>query len=426
MGEGPGSSRASEGCPVIPGKPVCGRPGHSGTVFQQCREILEGVFSRQLTGVNEAHEDIAHVSSMKGLVEIAVFTMEHRHLQDPFTEVVVEWGSFDVQEPGEFVPPLEHVVDGLPQARVGLDELPGELLLAPAPELGHHGAALFLVERQPLPGREPLFSGLIIVMVDPGEKLYDVRTGLRKSLHDIHELPSSMGQAVGEDGLEAFGQVSAGPVTHLERRGNALLPLLKDVFEIFSGMAAAGPEKHNLLPIRHGDDPRGEDALARALGILVLNLGEDLHGGVVVVEELPLGSLLGQSFEGRADELFALVEHIPLGGCGNRHPQVALKFPQPVEGHAAAVFEQGHHGRCRIGEFALAGPIGGLSREDDSAQVAPKAAQFINRCPERCRSRDAHHRGRKSELVDLALFTGRARVARFELGMLDDHALGPT
>jgi hypothetical protein len=60
---------------VVPRKPLFGSLGHLGAVFQQSREILEGVFPCQLAGVDEAHEDIPDVCPAGGLVKVGVLAI---------------------------------------------------------------------------------------------------------------------------------------------------------------------------------------------------------------------------------------------------------------------------------------------------------------------------------------------------------------
>ena len=55
---------------------------------------------------------------------------------------------------------LGHVLDRLSEGRVRLDAPLGELLLHPLPEPIHQRTALFLVQLQPLLGRESLFVGI--------------------------------------------------------------------------------------------------------------------------------------------------------------------------------------------------------------------------------------------------------------------------
>ena len=53
-----------------------------------------------------------------------------------------------------------------------------------------------------------------------------------------------------------------------------------------------------ILPI--ADQAGGKDA--RALTLRVLQEGQDLHGGVVVMDQLPLGGLVDQGLIGRGQD----------------------------------------------------------------------------------------------------------------------------
>ena len=74
---GPESGLALEGqaIPIIPGKPHFRSRRNFGAVFEKCRKVLEGIFSGELTSLDQAHEDIPDVRSPDGLVKVTVLPM---------------------------------------------------------------------------------------------------------------------------------------------------------------------------------------------------------------------------------------------------------------------------------------------------------------------------------------------------------------
>lgn len=38
-----------------------------------------------------------------------------------FAQVVVKWGAWDMEKVGQFLPKLQHVVDGISKTRIGFD-----------------------------------------------------------------------------------------------------------------------------------------------------------------------------------------------------------------------------------------------------------------------------------------------------------------
>ena len=117
------------------------------------RQVVQGVGLAELTGVDQAHEDIAHMGAMTGLVEQGVLSMQNRLLQRPFAEVVVQGRSGHAQEERQLLPVPQQVRHGLAQPGVRLHaalvKLPGK----PDMEILHGRAALGLMKEQPLLGR---------------------------------------------------------------------------------------------------------------------------------------------------------------------------------------------------------------------------------------------------------------------------------
>ena len=70
----------------------------------------------------------------------------------------------------------------------------------------------------------------------------------------------------------------------------------------------------------------------------LLEVCEDLHGGIIIVEELALGSLPDQFAVDRMDLIGRPFDDLPLSGSGKRHPEALLQLLQAVEGKAGSVF----------------------------------------------------------------------------------------
>ena len=56
----------------------------------QLRQVLERVGSAQLAGVDQGHEQIAHLSAIQRLIKQGIFAMEHSPLQSLFADVVIQ------------------------------------------------------------------------------------------------------------------------------------------------------------------------------------------------------------------------------------------------------------------------------------------------------------------------------------------------
>ena len=56
-------------------------------------QVIERISGADLARVDEAHEDIAHMSAVFGFVEHRVLSMEYDFFQSAFAEIVVQWRS---------------------------------------------------------------------------------------------------------------------------------------------------------------------------------------------------------------------------------------------------------------------------------------------------------------------------------------------
>ena len=164
-----GLAAAREGVLVIPGEPVGGGLGDGVVITLKLGEVVEGILVVELGGVDQGHVDVADASAALAPIEERGFSKFDGHFESTLTNVVVEWGSWETEKDGKFVPPLEKVIEGISQARVGLDELVGELGRHPFLELVHDGSAVPLVGAQSLVAYDASFFAIVVDLVDEGE-----------------------------------------------------------------------------------------------------------------------------------------------------------------------------------------------------------------------------------------------------------------
>ena len=133
-------------------------------------------------------------------------------------------------------------------------------------------------------------------MIDLGQSFDHIPALLREAWDQIHKVAPAMSEAIGQKGLNVFGHIAARGITHLDRWAQPRGPLLEQGSQILPGMFGTGKkESHAALPC-HGKDPCGETAFSRSLipRLDFLEVREDLHEGVIMVEEVALGGLPDQ------------------------------------------------------------------------------------------------------------------------------------
>jgi hypothetical protein len=75
--------------PVVPGQISVRGLLQISAVLQQPGQVIEGIDSGQLTGMDQAHEQVPDLSAPLGFIEQGVFAIQNSVLQDPLTEVVI-------------------------------------------------------------------------------------------------------------------------------------------------------------------------------------------------------------------------------------------------------------------------------------------------------------------------------------------------
>ena len=66
---------------IVPGHPVRGLEGKFLCMSEQFREIADGIGAIQLAGVDQAHIQVADLSTLQGLIEETVFPVQNRFFQ---------------------------------------------------------------------------------------------------------------------------------------------------------------------------------------------------------------------------------------------------------------------------------------------------------------------------------------------------------
>ena len=84
-------------------------------------EVVEGILAGKATRVDEAHEAVADLSPVLGLVEEAVVAVDHCLAEGRLANIVIEGGPGHLEEKGKLLPVIQRIGDRLAEARVGLD-----------------------------------------------------------------------------------------------------------------------------------------------------------------------------------------------------------------------------------------------------------------------------------------------------------------
>ncbi len=237
-----------------------------------------------------------------------------------------------------------------------------------------------------------------------------------------------MGQAIGQDRLQFARQVARQGVAHLDRRRQFLGAVLEHVGQVLPGVLVTAEEQGHLVAIAQRHHARREQPGA-LVGIVSFALGrgqdlraalphqlQDLDGGVIVVQHLPLGRLPDQFLEGRGQVLRDRTDDVPLGRGRQRNLQVPLQVFEAIEGEPAAIFEEADHAAGR--GIILLTPyfFRCRSREHLAAQVATQLVQLIDVRRQRRLPDDPHHHA-GSLVVDRALAAGGTGITGLERRM---------
>jgi len=229
------------------------------------------------------------------------------------------------------------------------------------------------------------------------------------------------------------GAIACQGVGHLDRRRGVLAPV-EDRRKVLPGMAGPGLEQRDGAIHRLRHHPGGKDPGTLWLGPRGQRLGtrrggefQDAHGGVIVVEHRPLGRLLGELCKRRGEAGRRLRDHVPLGGRRQRDGQGLLQARDAMKRQAAAVLEQGDHGRGARIVFGRAHARRGRGGEHRPAQPT---AQPLQRIDLRLQGRDPGDAHQERGLLALPIQSPVAArlgagVAVLEGGVGDGDTRGP-
>ena len=94
------AARARDGLLKIPREPHLWGFRHGGGVLLEGHKIVERVYTVQFAGVDEAHVNIAYSGPVQRFKAQGVFSMEYRHFESTFCDVVIQRGARHRKEPG--------------------------------------------------------------------------------------------------------------------------------------------------------------------------------------------------------------------------------------------------------------------------------------------------------------------------------------
>lgn len=104
----PGESSAGLGV-IAPGQPFLRMFNQYRGVFHKCRDVVKGIDTGKVTGMDQAHKQIADEGAMLGFIKQRIFTMKYGFFKRPFTEVVVQRRIGHAEKEGQRFPMLEHI-----------------------------------------------------------------------------------------------------------------------------------------------------------------------------------------------------------------------------------------------------------------------------------------------------------------------------
>lgn len=185
------------------GKPVLRVPLQFG-------QVVERVGVAQLAGVNQTHEQVAHLRPVQRPIKQGVLPMQNRPLQRSFTKVVVQRGAGLPQKQCQRLPVPEQIRERLPQTRIGLHLPLGKLCLQPVVQRVQDRLTVLLMKAQPFLRRQVGITGLRIIPVDLAQLFQHVPALDGKVLRHFYNLAPSVGETMGHQAIEAHSRACPG------------------------------------------------------------------------------------------------------------------------------------------------------------------------------------------------------------------------
>jgi len=112
-------TQSGERVAVVPGHPLPRLRFELGWVALELDEVVEGIDLGQFGGVDQAHEQVADIGAVLGLIEQGVLAVQDGLLEHPFTDIIVERGAGLAQEQRELRPVLAQVLTAPPSVELG-------------------------------------------------------------------------------------------------------------------------------------------------------------------------------------------------------------------------------------------------------------------------------------------------------------------
>ena len=135
---------------IVPRHPRGGSVAEFVGILSQSGQIVEGIDARQTAGVDQTHEQIAHVRAFFGFVEEGIGAVPDRHFQRSFAQIIVKGSSGHTQEERQGFPMFKLIAQGLAEITVRFHLLGFELPFHPLFERPHQGPADALMQGQSL------------------------------------------------------------------------------------------------------------------------------------------------------------------------------------------------------------------------------------------------------------------------------------
>src|SRR4030067_613383 len=125
------------------------------------------------------------------------------------------------------------------------------------------------------------------MVIDLRQSFDHIAALLREARDQIYKVAPAMSKAIGQDRPQLLGHIATQGITHLDRWAKTRGPLCKKFAHILPGMVLAGKEQGPAALVSYGKNPCGETPLSRCLAVhlRLLEVCEDLHGGVIAMEE---------------------------------------------------------------------------------------------------------------------------------------------
>src|SRR6516164_11322276 len=140
--------RSGQRVAVVPWHPELGARRKRVGVQLQLRQVVERVRLVQLARVDQAHEQIANLRPITGLVEQGILAVQDGLLQGKFAHVVVQRRTGLTQEQRQLLPVLQRIADRTAEGRIGFGTLLAQLPLQPITQRLHRRPARLLMEPQ--------------------------------------------------------------------------------------------------------------------------------------------------------------------------------------------------------------------------------------------------------------------------------------